>query len=48
MLTTDPTLVDFVERFTQINRGRAYYSSLDDLGSFVLVDYVRNRKGRVR
>lgn len=48
MLTSDPTLVEFVERFTQINRGRAYYSQLDRLGSFVLVDYVQNRKRRVR
>jgi uncharacterized protein with von Willebrand factor type A (vWA) domain len=48
MLTTDPTLVEFVEQFTQINRGRAYYSELGRLGSFVLVDYVQNRRRRVR
>lgn len=48
MLTTDPTLVEFVERFTRVNHGRAYYSQLDRLGSFVLVDYVQNRKRRVR
>lgn len=48
MLTSDPLLVDFVERFTQANRGRAYYSELDALGSFVLVDYVRNRRRKVR
>jgi Ca-activated chloride channel family protein len=48
MLTNDPTLVDFVERFTQENRGRAYYSGLDRLGSFVLVDYLTNRKRKVR
>lgn len=47
MLTDDPTLVDFVERFTQACRGRAYYSGLDRLGSFVLVDYLRNRRRRV-
>lgn len=48
MLTTDPTLVDFVKRFTEVNHGRAYYSELDRLGSFVLVDYVENRVRRVR
>ncbi len=48
MLTDDPTLVDFVERFTRVNHGRAYYSQLDRLGSFVLVDYVQNRRRRVR
>jgi uncharacterized protein with von Willebrand factor type A (vWA) domain len=47
MLTSDPLLVDFVERFTEVNHGRAYYSQLDRLGSFVLVDYVRNRRRRV-
>ncbi len=48
MLTADPTLVDFVESFTRENRGRAYYSGLDKLGSFVFVDYLANRKRRVR
>jgi len=44
MLTTDPLLVECVERFTEVNRGRAYYSELDRFGSFVLVDYMRNRR----
>ena len=47
MLTDDPYLVDFVEEFTKLNRGRAYYSKADDLGSFLFVDYLRNRKRRV-
>ncbi|MBI5363374.1 MAG: VWA domain-containing protein [Planctomycetes bacterium] len=48
MLTTDPTLVEFVETFTEVNHGRAYYSQLDELGSYVLVDYVRNKRRVVR
>jgi uncharacterized protein with von Willebrand factor type A (vWA) domain len=48
MLTTDPLLVEFVEDFTRVNHGRAYYSTLGRLGAFVLVDYVRNRRSRVR
>ncbi len=48
MLTSDPLLVEFVENFTRVNRGRAYYSELDRLGSFVLVDFVRNRRSHVR
>jgi uncharacterized protein with von Willebrand factor type A (vWA) domain len=48
MLTSDPMLVDFVDRFTKANRGRAYYSELERLGSFVLVDYMRNKRRRVR
>ncbi len=47
MLTDDPYLVDFVERFTRANRGRAYYSKADDLGSALLVDYIKNRKRAV-
>ena len=48
MLTDDPTLVDFVERFTAENKGRAYFSRPEELESFVFVDYLRNRKRRVR
>lgn len=48
MLTDDPTLVSFVEEFTQANRGRAYYSRPDRLGSFLFVDYIRNRRRPVR
>lgn len=48
MLTQDPTLVEFVERFTVANKGRAYYSSADSVESFVFVDFLKNRKRRVR
>jgi len=48
MLTDDPVLVDFVDRFTRINQGRAYYSRPERLGSFVLVDFIRNRRREVR
>jgi len=48
MVAQDSWLVDFVEQLTRINRGRAYYTGLDDLGGFVFQDFVRNRKRRVR
>ncbi|MHC5211275.1 MAG: vWA domain-containing protein [Planctomycetota bacterium] len=48
MLTEDPTLVEFVERFTALNKGRAYFSQADRLQSFVFVDFLRNRRRRVR
>jgi uncharacterized protein with von Willebrand factor type A (vWA) domain len=48
MLTEDPTLVEFVERFTAVNRGRAYFASAGRIGGAVLVDYLRNRRRRVR
>jgi Ca-activated chloride channel homolog len=47
MITSDPYLQDFVDRLTQANRGRAYYSTLDNLGSFIFADYGRNKKKRV-
>jgi Ca-activated chloride channel homolog len=44
MVAQDPSLVKFVEELTKINRGRAYYTSLNNLGDFVFVDYIRNRR----
>jgi uncharacterized protein with von Willebrand factor type A (vWA) domain len=47
MITTDPYLQDFVDRLTQANKGRAYYASLDNLGSFIFADYGRNKKKKL-
>jgi Ca-activated chloride channel family protein len=47
MITTDPYLRDFVDKLTKANKGRAYYANLDNLGSFIFTDYVRNRKKTV-
>jgi uncharacterized protein with von Willebrand factor type A (vWA) domain len=47
MITTDDWLKEFVDELTKANHGRAYYSSLDKLGSFIFEDYVRNRKKRL-
>jgi uncharacterized protein with von Willebrand factor type A (vWA) domain len=30
-----------------INRGRAFFTSPDDLGEYVLIDYLNNRRKRV-
>jgi uncharacterized protein with von Willebrand factor type A (vWA) domain len=46
MVAHDPYLIDFVEEFTKANQGRAYYSSLKNLGEFLFVDYLRNRRKR--
>jgi Ca-activated chloride channel homolog len=46
MVAQDPYLINFVEDLTKANHGRAYYSSLANLGEFVFVDYIRNRKKR--
>ncbi|MCZ6602833.1 MAG: VWA domain-containing protein [Planctomycetota bacterium] len=48
MVASDPYLVDFIDHFTRINRGRAYFTSPDHLGGALLVEYVRNKRRRVR
>ena len=48
MLTDDPMLVQFIEEFTEANRGRAYFAGLDRLGASLFVDYVKNRRSSVR
>lgn len=48
MVARDPWLVDFVKKLTEVNKGRAYYSSLNKLGEYIFVDYIRNRKQRLR
>src|SRR3990172_6160336 len=46
MLEQSPWLVSFVEQMAPINGGRAFLSAPDRLGEYVLVDYVRARRGR--
>jgi uncharacterized protein with von Willebrand factor type A (vWA) domain len=46
MLDDAPELMGFVERMTQINRGRAFYTSPHQLSSFLMVDYISHRKLR--
>ncbi|MCR9065048.1 MAG: VWA domain-containing protein [Cytophagales bacterium] len=48
MIASDPYLKQFVRDFTEVNKGRAYYSNLDGLGGFVLEDFERNRRKNVR
>ncbi|MDP6979622.1 MAG: hypothetical protein QF570_13630 [Myxococcota bacterium] len=46
MLDDAPELVGFVERMTQINHGRAFYTHPSQIGSFMMVDYVQQRRRR--
>lgn len=46
MLARDALLVRFVEKLTEVNQGRAFFSSLDRLEQTVFVDFVRNRQRR--
>jgi uncharacterized protein with von Willebrand factor type A (vWA) domain len=44
MLDDAPELVGFVERMTQVNRGRAFFTSPERLGTFLTLDYVGKRR----
>jgi Ca-activated chloride channel homolog len=44
MIASDPYLKQFVQEFTKVNGGNAYYSSLQGLGHLVFEDYRRNRR----
>lgn len=48
MIAQDPYLQQFVREFTEVNNGKAFYSSLDGLGHFIFEDYERNKRKRVR
>ncbi len=47
MVADDPSLVRFVEEMTRVNHGRAYYTAPGELGKFVFVDYIKNRRRRL-
>ena len=46
MIARDPWLVNFVDAFTRANNGKAFYSSLEGLGSFIFLDYKNNKRKR--
>lgn len=48
MIAQDPYLQNFVDEFTETNRGKAFYTGLDDLGEMIFHDYENNRKKRLR
>lgn len=48
MLDADEGLRRFVERMSAINHGRVFFTTPDDLGSFVLVDFLEHRRRLAR
>ncbi len=46
MLDDEPRLVSFVERIAERNGGRVFSSDPDNLGEYVVSDYLRARRGR--
>jgi uncharacterized protein with von Willebrand factor type A (vWA) domain len=37
----------FVNELTKINRGRAFFTSPDNIGDYIMVDYLANRRKRI-
>ena len=48
MLDADRGLQRFVERMTELNRGRAFFTSPETLGDFVLVDFIEQKRQMLR
>ena len=46
MLEQSPGLMSFVDQMTKINRGRAFFASPENLGEYILVDWVNQRRRR--
>jgi len=48
MLDADRGLQHFVERMTELNKGRAFFTSPETLGDFVLVDFIQQRRALLK
>ncbi|MCC6179282.1 MAG: VWA domain-containing protein [Chloroflexi bacterium] len=48
MLERGYALVSFVDQITKINRGRAFYSTPERLGEYILDDFVRSKRRQRR
>ena len=48
VLDATSSLRHFIEQMTQINHGRAFFTDPDNLGSYVLVDFLENRRKMAR
>ena len=46
MIASDPYLKQFVQEFSMANKGKAFYTGLDNLGEMIFEDYEKNRKKR--
>src|SRR6478609_1370564 len=48
MLDATSYLKAFVERLTQMNRGRAFFTTPETLGDYVLVDFIEHKRQQAR
>ena len=47
MIATDPYLQRFVQEFTEMNHGKAYFANLDKLGTFIFKDFESGKNKQV-
>jgi Ca-activated chloride channel family protein len=48
MLASDYYLVEFVKEMTAMTSGKAYFANPGNLSQFVLIDFMRRRKSKVK
>ena len=48
MLDATPYLTSFIERITKMNGGRAFFTDNQNIGDFVLVDFVEQKRKMIR
>ena len=48
MLGMDYYRMGFVDRLTRMNTGRVFYTSPDEIGNYIVVDYLSNKRKRLR
>ena len=47
MIASDPYLQSFVQEFTEMNGGKAFFASLDNLGAFMFKDFESGKRKTV-
>jgi Ca-activated chloride channel homolog len=47
MIASDPYLQKFVQEFTEMNNGKAFFASLDKLGAFIFKDFESGKRKTV-
>ena len=46
MLAEDPYLVQFVQKLSEIARGKAYFTSTMTLGQYIMMDFMKRKQRR--
>jgi Ca-activated chloride channel family protein len=47
MIATDPYLQNFVKEFSEMNKGKAFFAGLDNLGAFVFSDFEKGKNKKL-